>query len=112
MSTFAWMAPTPTPSAMPPGVVPSPNISKLFMINATNGWALGVINVLRTTDGGATWYNMIMPSLPSIRNAYFRDSNKGWVLTNDSIYRTANGGSTWTHYSVPFSGGYIQFLMT
>jgi hypothetical protein len=80
------------------------------MINATNGWALGSDYVLRTTDGGVTWYNMIMPSLPSIRNAYFRDSNKGWVLTNDSIYRTADGGTNWTRYDAPFNGGRIQFL--
>jgi photosystem II stability/assembly factor-like uncharacterized protein len=110
MSTFTWMAPTPTPTKIPAGVVPSPVINKLFMFNETNGWALGNDYVLRTTDGGVTWYNMIMPSLPSIRSAYFRNSNKGWVLTNDSIYRTSDGGTTWTRYDVPFNGGHIQFL--
>lgn len=110
MSTFTWMAPTPTPTKISAGVVPSPVINKLFMINETNGWALGNDYVLRTTDGGVTWYNMIMPSLPSIRSAYFRNSNKGWVLTNDSIYRTSDGGTTWTRYDVPFNGGHMQFL--
>ncbi len=110
MSTFSWMPATPTPTTIPPEVVSSPVISKLFMINETNGWALGDNLVLRTTNGGVTWYNMFMPSLPGIRNAFFRNSNKGWVLTNDSIYRTTNGGSTWTRYSVPFNGRRIQFL--
>jgi hypothetical protein len=76
MSTFSWMAATPTPTTIPAEVIPAPNIRKLFMINETSGWALGNDYVLRTTDGGVTWYNMIMPSLPSIRA--FRNSNKGW----------------------------------
>jgi photosystem II stability/assembly factor-like uncharacterized protein len=109
MSTFAWLTTTPPPTAIPPQVVPSPNILKLFMSNETNGWALGANYVLRTTDGGATWYNMI-PGLTSVRNGFFRNSNQGWVLTTDSIYHTTNGGNAWTRYSVPFNGGYIQFL--
>jgi photosystem II stability/assembly factor-like uncharacterized protein len=87
------------------------------MFDAVNGWTIGNHYVLRTFDGGATWYNFSMPGVSSIRNAFFQNSTKGWVLaiaqdTNVPIlFRTTNGGSTWTAYSnLPFNGGIIQFL--
>ncbi len=122
MSTFAWNAPppptaTPTPTntstpptVAPPPVVSSPQINKLFMIDASSGWAIGNSYVLRTTNGGATWYNVTAPGISSIRSAFFQNASKGWALTPDSIYRTIDGGVTWTHYPVPFNGGYIQLL--
>ena len=123
MQTFAWASPVITPSFTPetptltpppptvnPEIVLSPNIQKLFMIDASNGWAIGNAYVLRTFDGGATWYNVTTPGIASIRNGFFRDMNKGWILTTDSVYRTIDGGITWSRYSVPFNGGYLQFL--
>lgn len=112
MSTFAWMPPvvTSAPPTVPPVVVPSPNIHTLFMMDASNGWAMGNSYILRTANGGATWYNVTAPGVSAIRNAFFLNASKGWMLTTDSIYRTLDGGLTWTRYSVPFNGGYIQFL--
>ena len=108
MSTFAWSTSTITP--VPPVVVPSPQIRQLFMTNASSGWAIGNPYVLRTTDGGATWYNVTAPGVSTIRNGFFQDSNKAWVLTADTIYQTVDGGITWAFHHVPFNGGYIQFL--
>lgn len=123
MQTFAWSTPVITPSVTPepptltpppptvnPEVVLSPNIHKLFMLDASSGWAIGDAYVLRTFDGGATWYSVTTPGISSIRNGFFRDMNKGWILTTNSIYRTMDGGITWTPYTVPFNGGYLQFL--
>ena len=123
MQTFAWSSLIVTPSAtsapstltpLPPTVSPeivlSPSIQKLFMIDASNGWAIGNAYVLRTFDGGATWYNVTTSGVASIRNGFFQDMNKGWILTTDSVYRTIDGGITWSRYSVPFNGGYLQFL--
>jgi photosystem II stability/assembly factor-like uncharacterized protein len=131
MSTFAWNAPptptaTPTPTSTlapptvaPPPVVSSPQIRKLFMMDSANGWAIGNSYVLRTTDGGATWYNVSISitGISSIKNGFFQNASKGWVIATTFtdvertyLFRTTNGGSTWTTYTIPFNGGYMQFL--
>ncbi|HSL42482.1 MAG TPA: CARDB domain-containing protein, partial [Anaerolineales bacterium] len=112
MATFAFESATftPLPPTVEPHVVPSPNIRRLFMIDSLNGWAIGNSYVLRTGDGGSTWYNMTMPGVSAVLNGFFQDSNRGWVLTPQGLYRTVEAGIRWTHYSVPFTGGYIQFL--
>jgi photosystem II stability/assembly factor-like uncharacterized protein len=132
MSTFAWNTPptptaTPTPTSTlapptvaPPPVVASPLIDKLVMIDASNGWAIGNSYVLRTMDGGATWYNVTPPGAAgSIRSNFFPNINTGWVLISvsppgppgpGSLYRTTDGGLNWVHYDVPFNSGYLQFL--
>jgi photosystem II stability/assembly factor-like uncharacterized protein len=115
-STPPTLTPSPTVTPLPP-VVSFPHINKLFMFDAVNGWAVGSSYVLRTFDGGATWYNFSMPGISSIRNVFFQNSTKGWVLatvqdTNaPALFRTTNGGLTWTTYNnIPFNGGVIQFL--
>ncbi|HSB02640.1 MAG TPA: CARDB domain-containing protein, partial [Anaerolineales bacterium] len=119
MSTFTWssspiITPTFTPTATQtpasPVIVPSPDIGKLFMNTASIGWAINNTYVLRTMDGGVTWYNVTPSGVASVRNGFFRDSNKGWILTTDSVYRTTNAGLTWARYSVPFNGRIVQFL--
>jgi photosystem II stability/assembly factor-like uncharacterized protein len=112
METFGWTPATvtPVPPTVPPVLVQSPNIRKLFMIDTSNGWAVTDANVLHTYDGGASWYSLTPPGISTIRNAFFQSTNKGWALTADSIYRTSDGGATWTQHNVPFNGGHMQFL--
>ena len=115
MQTFAWNAPvpptdTPTPIPNPGTVVPSPIIRSLSMIDASNGWAIGDTYLLRTTDGGVTWYN-VLPEATTITGSYFPNAATGWVITPGSLYRTTNGGASWTWFdNVPFNGGHLQFL--
>jgi photosystem II stability/assembly factor-like uncharacterized protein len=87
------------------------------MIDASSGWAIGNSYVLRTTNGGATWYNMTATGVSgNITGAYFPGATTGWIITNfaesnaGSLYYTTNGGSTWTHYNVPFNSGDMQFV--
>ena len=131
MNTFAWTAPiatstptfTATPTSTPesatltpvPGIpVASPNIHSLHMIDSTNGWALSDQHVLRTSDGGATWYNVLAENRPT--GGYFASPSKAWVISDfadasaGSLYRTTNGGVNWTKFDVPFNGGILQFL--
>lgn len=105
------------PTVPPPPVVSSPQIRALSMIDSLNGWAIGNPYVLRTTDGGATWYNMTATGVSgNVTGGYFPNSSTGWIITNfadgntGSLYYTTNSGSTWTHYNVPFNGGSIQFV--
>ena len=96
MSTFAWTTPaitptwTPAPSTLtplPPTLTPapstpvaSPNIRSLHMIDSLNGWALGDQYVLRTGDGGATWYNVLSERLPV--GGFFASPTQAWVISN------------------------------
>lgn len=112
--------PSPTitpPTVVPPPIVNTPSINDLQMIDSTNGWAIGNSYVLRTENGGATWYNVSMPNVASFRSGFFQTASKGWVIALDSnsgmamLFRTTNGGSTWTAYNnLPFNGGTLQFL--
>jgi photosystem II stability/assembly factor-like uncharacterized protein len=103
--------PTPTPITNPGTVVANPLIRKLFMLDVSEGigWAAGDNYILRTLDGGVTWYNVLSDVSPA--GAYFQNTLNGWVLANsNTLYRTTNGGSSWRRYDVPFNGGFIQFL--
>jgi photosystem II stability/assembly factor-like uncharacterized protein len=112
------LPPTPIPPTVPvPTLSPpiyAPNIRSLHMLDPQNGWALSDQYVLRTLDGGTTWYNVLFESLPV--GGYFASPSKAWVISNyadlsaGSLYRTTNGGLSWSRYDVPFNGGYIQFV--
>jgi photosystem II stability/assembly factor-like uncharacterized protein/uncharacterized protein YgiM (DUF1202 family) len=119
MSTFGWLpgTATPTPITVSGTIVASPQINKLYMNDSYHGWAVGNRYVLKTSDGGATWYNVTSTSVQQVISAFFQNANKGWVMatvledTNKTVLlRTTNGGSTWVTYYVPFNDGYIQFL--
>jgi photosystem II stability/assembly factor-like uncharacterized protein len=79
------------------------------MIDASNGWAISDQYVLRTTNGGVTWYS-ILPNIASVTGGYFPNALTGWAISSNSLYRTTDGGLNWTKFDVPFSGGSLQFL--
>jgi len=75
------------------------------------GYAAGFsLNIIKTTDGGATWTNLF-PNLPeAVRNYVtsqptqefwdldFSDDNNGYVVGyNGQVLKTTDGGATWTH---------------
>lgn len=111
------VTPVNTPVTMPGTIIPSPYIRKLYMFDSLNGWALGNY-VLRTNDGGVTWYNVTMPGVQYVGNAFFQNATRGWVFgpspdmqsTVGVLFRTTDGGRTWTQYNTPFNGGFIQFI--
>ncbi|HEU0297166.1 MAG TPA: NBR1-Ig-like domain-containing protein [Anaerolineales bacterium] len=100
------LTPTNTPITMPGTIVPSPLIRSLNMVDAYNGWAMGNSYVLRTNDGGVTWYNV----LPTSGSGYFPNASRAWVLSGNVLYHTTDSGRTWSQNEVPFSGGFIQFI--
>ena len=112
------LTPTNPPFTMPGTIVPSPVIRGLNMIDAFNGWAIGDY-LLRTNDGGVTWYNVTMPGVTGIGGSFFQNSMRAWVFghvpdtsaSGGSLFRTTDGGRSWTVYNnLPFSGGLIQFI--
>lgn len=109
---------TPSPTFTPaPSLVVAPQIRDIAMFDSLKGWAVGNSHVLRTIDGGVTWYNYTMPGVSSVGNAFFQNASKGWVIgtslstSTPTLYRTVDGGRTWIVYgNLPFTGGIIQFL--
>ncbi len=62
--------------------------------------------VKRTTDGGVTWTDCIVPTLnntiPIVRDIWFSDQDSGWLVISGSLnindprlWRTTDGGQTW-----------------
>jgi photosystem II stability/assembly factor-like uncharacterized protein len=97
-------------------VVASPSIRSLFMLDTYDGWALTDTDVLRTQNGGATWYKATPASLNGAPVApCFLTPATAWLAamgadpTTGTLYHTADGGGTWTSTTVPFGGGSIMF---
>ncbi len=103
------LTPTPTPTSTPkPGtILPNPLIRALYMLDASNGWAIGDSYALRTSDGGLTWYNVLPGIAPT--GAFFLNAATGWVIANPgTLYHTNSGGAQWTQSESPFCGETLQ----
>lgn len=83
------------------------SLHKIEFADSLNGFILGEDNsqiiVLRTTDGGYTW-NQILPG----RHAFeldFLNANEGVIVGQDSVYKTFDGGVSWISNSVNIPSG-------
>jgi len=118
-------APYPGDPLQPPTIaaptVSMPEITTLQMLNELDGWAISERNVLRTTDGGSTWYNVSPPGVTALGfgTAHtFLNASQAWVMVADAsdpassglLYRTQDGGLNWTVYPTPFGGGDMTFI--
>jgi photosystem II stability/assembly factor-like uncharacterized protein len=111
---------TATPLAINAPVVTSPGLTSIHMLDEKSGWGMSDTSVLRTTDGGATWYN-VGPENPGQLGYFaassFLDEQHGWILVPDvndmlkgTLYSTSDGGGSWEDAQVPFGGGDLHFL--
>ncbi|MBI3739110.1 MAG: hypothetical protein HY258_08710 [Chloroflexi bacterium] len=101
-------------------IVSAPGLAALHMVDENNGWGITDTQVVRTDDGGVTWYDVSPSGVNSLgyaANFDFLDPTHGWVMLADqtdpfkgTMYRTTDGGATWTTVTVPFGGGDLQFL--
>jgi photosystem II stability/assembly factor-like uncharacterized protein len=116
-ATLVPAAPAPAywPLASLP-VAASPSIRSLFMLGLYDGWALTDTDVLRTQDGGDSWYKATPASLNGAPVApCFWTPATAWLAamgadpTTGTLYHTEDGGGTWTSTTVPFGGGSIIF---
>ena len=97
-------------------------LSQVFFVSPTHGWAVGgtiglgfppafVGHVLRTTNGGATWFSVDCPAGRLPVAMHFVNANNGWLLGASfslsgfgmvsDLYVTANGGWSWTKQVLP-----------
>ncbi len=115
--------PTPTPLPTLPAIpsltlVSSPEILRFTMLDPTNGWAVSETAVLRTVDGGSTWYDATPSGLASVgysAASCFLDAHTAWIVTPGSdltrgiLHATQDGGESWTSAEVDFPAGYMSF---
>ena len=111
---------TPLPPTVAAPIVSSPSITFLRMLNELDGWAITENAILRTTDGGSTWYNLSPQGVTTFGYGTantFLSISQAWALVTDAndpmgsglLYRTDDGGLNWTVYPVPFGGGDLAF---
>ena len=102
-------------------IVDSPSIININMLDTINGWGISNTEILRTNDGGVTWYNVTPQGITETGyslGAQFLDVTHAWLQFADlnnypnggTMYRTSDGGITWTSHTTPFSSGDISFL--
>lgn len=82
----------------------TPNIFGVSFFNNTTGLAIDQNGLMKSTDGGANWFNnLFSPAGGGSGIKVFNVNNGiGFICTNNpvssngKIYRTSNGGANWT----------------
>ena len=69
----------------------------IHFLDANNGWAAaGYQSLYQTTDGGASWTQVVPYDGELYTSVYFIDANNGWAATDGPVYQTTDGGASWT----------------
>jgi len=112
---------TPSPPAIAAPVVEAPALLDVQFFNELDAWGLTETEIVRTNDGGFTWYNVTPPDLEETGftvETFILDNEHAWVQkpdfnnfpNNGLLYHSADGGLTWSVSSTPFSAGDLSFL--
>jgi photosystem II stability/assembly factor-like uncharacterized protein len=110
---------TPALASFPRLVAPA--LIYLQMFTESAGWGITESALLRTEDGGQTWFDLTPAGLTSLGYAaqpFFLDLSHAWVLLPNNegqmqggnLYRTSDGGLHWSVNAVPFARGRLTFL--
>ncbi|HSM70905.1 MAG TPA: hypothetical protein VK851_05120 [Anaerolineales bacterium] len=112
---------TPSPPILDLPLVEGPQLITIRFLNSLDGWGVTETHIVRTNDGGTTWYNVTPQDVAEAGynvDIFVLDNNHAWVHLPDfenypnsgHLYRTTDGGLTWSSSSTPFSRGHIRFL--
>ncbi len=112
---------TPAPAAIDAALVESPALVSLDFLNELDGWGVTETQIVRTNDGGASWYNVTPPAVEETGFSvamFVSDNEHVWLQKPDynnypnggTLYSTGDGGITWTSFTTPFSEGDLYFL--
>lgn len=86
---------------LPEPAVQAPLAGKSLLLDATAADGNFVVvggrgHILTSTDQGATWQQVEVPTRAALAGVYFHDGNLGWAVGHDSvILRTSDGGQSW-----------------
>jgi len=75
------------------------NLHNGFFLNDTNGWILsyGTGKLLKTTDGGESWYLITQIDSLFYEDIVFISEDKGWICGEyGSLLFTLDGGNNWS----------------
>lgn len=112
---------TPAPAVIDAPLVESPALVKIHFINVLDGWGVTETQIVRTNDGGITWYNVTPPGVTETGfgvDWFVLDNDNVWIQQPDFAnypfggfqYHTSDGGMNWNKIDVPYSGAKISFL--
>jgi len=112
---------TPLPPKIDAPLVEAPELTSIYFINSTDGWGVTETQIVRTNDGGSTWYNVTPPNVTETGfgvDMSVLDNDHVWVNmpnfenypNSGFLYRTVDGGVTWATSNSPFSRGHLRFL--
>jgi photosystem II stability/assembly factor-like uncharacterized protein len=112
---------TPAPPAIAAPLIQSPAFLDIQFFNELDGWGMTETYLVRTNDGGITWYDVTPPDVDEVGStvvSFMLDKDHAWVQkpdfnnfpNNGLLYHTTDGGLTWTISSTPFSSGDLSFL--
>ena len=69
--------------------------NQIQFLNKNEGFYGGPSGVLKTTDGGQTWNNILPGTSGSVNVIKFFDSQSGYYKSSTTIYHTTDSGQTW-----------------
>lgn len=112
---------TPSPAEIDAPLTEAPELIDLEMFNVIDGWGVSLAQIVRTNDGGVTWYNVSPAEVGETGysvDTFFLDNEHAWMQRPDLenfpnrgfLYRTTDGGMTWRDALVPFSRGDLYFV--
>jgi photosystem II stability/assembly factor-like uncharacterized protein len=112
---------TPSPAEISAPRVEAPALLELNMFNELEGWGVTDTQIVRTNDGGITWYDVTPPDVTELGfsvDTFSLDRNHAWLQKPDFenfpnsgfMYRTTDGGLTWASAATPFSRGDVSFV--
>jgi photosystem II stability/assembly factor-like uncharacterized protein len=112
---------TPSPAEINAPLVESPALVSIHFINKLDGWGVTETQIVRTNDGGITWYNITPPDVTETGYSveiFALDNDHVWIQkpnfdnspNSGTLYCTRDGGITWMNSMTPFSGGDLNFL--
>ena len=112
---------TPAPPEINAPIIEAPALLEIHFLNELDGWGVTETQIVRTNDGGVTWYNVTPPETTETGypvEIYILDDDHVWLQkpdfnnypTSGFLYSTTDGGLTWTASTTPFSGGDLNFI--
>ncbi len=89
-------------------------LNKIFFLDENTGWVVGSnAFVLKTTDGGNTWFQPAseMPITSSLYSVFFLNKDLGFAGGyKDAILKTTDGGTTWSKLKFSSVGGGVKAI--
>ncbi len=80
----------------PGGISRGVTLNAISFIDSNIGFIGGTKStLLKTSDGGFTWQNILPSGTEELLDVYFHDEQHGFISKENAILRTTDGGVTW-----------------